>query len=446
MTAALITESVEIELLIPDDDEPTPLLSIVIPALDEELTIAEFVEWCKQGISEAGVRGEILIVDSSADATSAIAREHGARVLRTPKRGLGRAYIDAIPFIRGKYVLMGDADCTYDFRVLSPFVRAFEQGNEFVMGSRFKGYIEPHSMPPLHRYLGTPVTTQILNLIYQTRFSDIHCGMRGLTLRALVAMDLVSQSWEYASEMVLKSVQMKLRTAEVPIRFLRDKEGRLSHMKRSGWLSPWKAAWINLRAMFVNGADFFLIRPGMAMMIPGVTLVLATSAGPLTIGPVTLSLYWSLFGLAMAIAGLHSVLLGTLTRVLYDRTGRAAAELPAKFDYNWSFLISIELLAAGVGFASPLVYIYCTSGYRLPPSFAVPNHLAVTGLMLIVFGVMFFPFVLVLHALASRISRNSEPAPLSMGLAELARSIGGSQGYADQAETDGDVYSGKVYK
>jgi hypothetical protein len=295
-------------------------------------------------------------------------------------------------------------------------------------------------MPPLHQYLGTPVTTQILNLIYQTRFSDIHCGMRGLTLKALVAMDLVSQSWEYASEMVLKSVQMKLRTAEVPVRFLRDKEGRLSHHKRSGWLSPWKAAWINLRAMFVNGADFFLIRPGMAMMIPGVALVLATSAGPLTIGPITLSLYWSLFGLAMAIAGLHSVLLGALARVLYDRTGRAAAELPAKFNYNWSFFISTELFAAGVGLASPLVYTYCTSGYQLPPNFAVSNHLAVTGLMFIVFAIMFFPFVLVLHALASRVSRNSETASLNTGLAELARSIAGSRAYANQGEPAGSVY------
>jgi hypothetical protein len=184
----------------------------------------------------------------------------------------------------------------------------------------------------------------------------------------------------------------------------------------------------------------------MAMMIPGIALVLATSAGPLTIGPVTLSLYWSLFGLAMAIAGLHSVLLGTLARVLYDRTGRAASELPAKFNYNWSFLISTELLTAGVGFASPLVYIYCRSGYQLPASFAVPNHLAVAGLMLIVFGVMFFPFVLVLHALASHVSRNSpEPASLSSELTALARSIAGSRAYADQNETAGSVYPGSVY-
>ena len=155
-------------------------------------------------------------------------------MLRTPKRGLGRAYIDALPFIRGRYVLMGDCDCTYDFRELAPFVEKFRGGAEFVMGSRFRGYIEPGSMPPLHRYLGTPVTTWILNVIFGSRFSDIHCGMRGITKAALERMDLRSQSWEYASEMVLKSVHMHLRTEEVPIRFLKDREGRLSHHKRVG--------------------------------------------------------------------------------------------------------------------------------------------------------------------------------------------------------------------
>ena len=114
-------------------------------------------------------------------------------------------------------ILMGDADCTYDFRELNPFVEKFRDGNEFVMGSRCAGTIEPGSMPPLHRYLGTPVTTWILNLLYCGKFSDIHCGMRGITSDALARMDLQSQSWEYASEMVLKSVHMQLRTAEVPV-------------------------------------------------------------------------------------------------------------------------------------------------------------------------------------------------------------------------------------
>ena len=177
---------------------------------------------------------------------------------------------------------MGDCDCTYDFRELAPFVEKFRAGAEFVMGSRFRGYIEPGSMPPLHRYLGTPVTTSILNVIFGSRFSDIHCGMRGITRDALVRMDLRSQSWEYASEMVLKSVHMQLRTEEVPIRFLKDREGRLSHHKRSGWFSPWQAAWINLRAMFVYGADFFLFKPGLVLLALGLLLTLPLSFGPIT--------------------------------------------------------------------------------------------------------------------------------------------------------------------
>ena len=252
----------EIELLLPVNDVAEPELSIVIPALNEQLTIADFVAWCHEGMKKAGIVGEILIVDSGKDKTTELALAGGARVLRTPKRGLGRAYIDALPYIRGRYVVMGDCDCTYDFRELAPFVEKFRGGAEFVMGSRFRGYIEPGSMPPLHRYLGTPVTTWILNIIFGSKFSDIHCGMRGITRDGLARMDLRSQSWEYASEMVLKSVHMNLRTEEVPIRFLKDRDGRLSHHKRSGWFSPWQAAWINLRAMFVYGADFFLFKPG----------------------------------------------------------------------------------------------------------------------------------------------------------------------------------------
>src|SRR3989441_4761872 len=187
----------DVELFVPDEDVADPELSIVIPALNEELTVGRFVDWCREGLREANVRGEIIIVDSSSDRTAEIALARGARVLKTPKRGLGRAYIDALPFIRGEYVLMGDADCTYDFRDIESFVKCFRGGYEYVMGSRFRGYIEPGSMPPLHRYFGTPVTTWTLNLLYGSRFSDIHCGMRGITHEALRNMDLQSQFWEY---------------------------------------------------------------------------------------------------------------------------------------------------------------------------------------------------------------------------------------------------------
>ena len=148
------------------------------------------------------------------------------------------------------------------------------------MGSRWLGSIEPGSMPALHRYLGTPVTTWILNLLYGSHFSDIHCGMRGIRTDSLRRMRLQSRSWEYASEMVLKSVHMRLQTTEVPVRFLRDREGRLSHHKRAGWFSPFQAAWINLRSMFIYGADFFLLRPGLVMILLGLLVTVPPHRRP----------------------------------------------------------------------------------------------------------------------------------------------------------------------
>src|SRR3984957_3271114 len=206
------TVTSDVTLLVPRDDVPEPEVSIVVPALNEEMTITVFVDWCKEGLRRIGAEGEILIIDSSSDRTPELAIAAGARVLRTPKRGLGRAYIDALPYIRGRYVVMGDADCTYDFRELGLFIEKLREGYEFAMGSRWLGSIEDGSMPPLHRYIGTPLTTSILNRIYGSDFSDIPCGMRAMTRDALNRIVLTSQSWENESELVLKAVRLTLRT------------------------------------------------------------------------------------------------------------------------------------------------------------------------------------------------------------------------------------------
>jgi glycosyltransferase involved in cell wall biosynthesis len=336
-----------LRLEVPAGDVVSPEISIVVPALNEELTIGDFTDWCKEGLTKAGVVGEILIVDSSSDRTAEIALSRGARVLRAPKRGLGRAYIDSLPFIRGKWVIMGDCDCTYDFREIGPFVAKFREGAQFIMGSRFRGYIEPGAMPPLHRYLGTPVTTWILNVLFSGHFSDIHCGMRGITRPALELMGLRSQSWEYASEMVLKSVHMKLRTDEVPIRFLKDRDGRLSHHKRSGWFSPWAAAWINLRAMFIYGADFFLYRPGFVLAALGLALTLPLSLGPVRVGAVEFSLHWMLLGVTLATLGLQCIYMGILTQIFFDYSGEATKRWFARFQYTRTVLVAACLFAAG---------------------------------------------------------------------------------------------------
>jgi len=396
------TADPDVHLLVPEDDVRDPQISIVIPALNEELTIGDFVEWCRQGLTSAGVRGEILIVDSSTDATSRIALAGGARVLRTPKRGLGRAYIDALPFVRSPYILMGDCDCTYDFRELGPFMERFREGFEFVMGSRWRGYIEPGSMPPLHQYLGTPVTTWILNVLYSSKFSDIHCGMRGITTEALRRMDLESQSWEYASEMVLKSVHMRLPTAEVPVRFLKDREGRLSHHKRAGWFSPFQAAWINLRAMFIYGSDFFVFKPGLVLIAVGLLITLPLSLGPVTIGGVTFSLYWMLFGMTATLLGLQSFFFGCVAQVLHDYTGDARRRWLSVFRYTRTVLTSAALFLVGLVFSGQLVVRYLGPFPRLSPGSSPLTYLAVTGLLLMIVAFMTFSFTLLLHAAALR--------------------------------------------
>jgi glycosyltransferase involved in cell wall biosynthesis len=394
----------ELDLQVPASDVADPEVSIVIPALNEALTIGDFIDWCREGLAQANVVGEILIIDSSTDRTAEIALSKGARVLKAPKRGLGRAYIDSLPFIRGKYLVLGDCDCTYDFRELAPFVQKFRAGAEFIMGSRFRGYIEPGSMPPLHRYLGTPVTTWVLNVIFRSHFSDIHCGMRGITRDAFERMGLRSQSWEYASEMVLKSVHMKLRTEEVPIRFLKDREGRLSHHKRAGWFSPWQAAWINLRAMFVYGADFFLFRPGIFLAILGCALMLPLSFGPVTIGPITFSLYWMLLGLTLATLGLQCVYLGILAQTFFDYSGETTRRWFSLFPYTRTVLASAAMFAIGLALTGDLGFYYVTHGLHLVPLPTI-GYLGVVGLFSMIAGFATFTFVLLLHSTAVAVWR-----------------------------------------
>ena len=387
-----------VRLLLPERDIADPLVTILVPTLNEERTVGQFMDWCIEGIARSGLKVEILIADSSSDRTPVIALEKGARVVSAPKRGLGRAYIDAIPFVRGKFIIMGDADCTYDFRDIKPFYDAYAAGAEFVMGSRFKGTIDENAMPPLHRYFGTPLTTFILNFMFGSRFSDIHCGMRGISTAALARMNLRSQGWEYASEMVLKSVHMKLVTMEVPIHFHKDPEGRLSHMKRRGWLEPWRAGWANLKAMFVYGVDFFLGKPGAVLFAAGVALLVALLDGPVSIGRLQLSTNSMLLGFGLATLGLSMLCSAGLARILFDYTGTVGWRYQRMFSHNR--VVGLCLLA---GFAAaaglyPLLRDFIHYGY-LPKGIGVETNWAVFSIWLIIAAFQVFIFSLMVRAL-----------------------------------------------
>lgn len=369
-------------------------LSIVVPALNEALTVGEFIDWCQEGLQRAGVSGQILIVDSSTDETPDIVLARGGEVLRVPKRGLGRAYIDAIPYIRGRWIVMGDADLTYDFRELDKFVAEFRRGAEFVMGSRFRGSIEEGAMPGLHRYFGTPLTTWILNRIYRSRYSDIHCGMRGLTKEALERIDLRSQSWEYASEMVLKAARLKLRLAEVPVTFYKDREGRLSHHRRAGWLSPWIAGWINLRAMLIYSPDSFLMKPGILLLVLGLALAVPLGiAGPVTIGRIGFNLHWMLFGTTCATLGYSCIQIAVIARVMHGLRPGLDTWLARHLTYNRGVWLAVVLVSIGALLGGILALTYIRRDLALN-SISYP---AILGLLLILGGFQTFGFTLLLE-------------------------------------------------
>jgi glycosyltransferase involved in cell wall biosynthesis len=387
-------------------------LSIVVPAMNEEITIAEFVEWCREGLEKAGIAGQILIVDSSSDRTPEIAVAHGAEVLQAPKRGLGRAYIDAIPFIRGKFIVMGDADLTYDFRELTPFVEKFREGYEFIMGSRFRGSIEEGAMPPLHRYFGTPLTTWILNTIYKSQYSDIHCGMRGLTREALVRIDLQSQSWEYASEMVLKAARLGLRIAEVPVKFYKDREGRMSHHRRAGWLSPWIAGWINLKVMLVYSPDSFLLKPGLILFLFGLGLSISLAGGPRTLGGIGFNLHFMLLGLTCATLGYSCVQIGVLARTLHCLRPGLAGRIQRFLTYDRGMIVAGALTLAGVALGGVLVLRYIAGGLRL----STISYPAIFGLLLVIIGFQTFCFTLLIEMVQRlSFSRRATLSPAGYG-------------------------------
>ena len=194
-------------------------VSVVIPTKNEELVVEQFVEWCNLGFKKAQVKGQIIFADNSTDSTPELAVKKGVKVVKIKEPGVGRAYREVAAHIDGKVVILGDADCTYDFREIAQFLEKINEGNDFVIGSRFKGNIQKGAMPLAHQYFGTPLTTAIFDLIHGVRYSDIHCGMRAMPTEVFKNILPHESGWQYASEMLAKVRHRKLRSVEIPIDF-----------------------------------------------------------------------------------------------------------------------------------------------------------------------------------------------------------------------------------
>ncbi|MFH1861604.1 MAG: glycosyltransferase [bacterium] len=243
-------------------------VSVVMPCLNEEVTVGICIRKAKETMERLGIKGEVVISDNgSTDRSIEIAESLGARVVHEPKQGYGNAYIRGLNEARGKYIIMADSDDSYDLTDLERFIIPLRQGYDMVMGSRLKGEIKPGAMPPLHRYLGNPVLSGFLNLLYRTGISDAHCGMRAFTKEALQKMHLRTEGMEFASEMVIKASKAQLKITEVPITLYPDARNRPPHLR------SFRDGWRHLRFMLMYSPKHLFGIPGIIMMLGGLVLL-----------------------------------------------------------------------------------------------------------------------------------------------------------------------------
>lgn len=289
---------------------PTPEVSIVMPCLNEAETLATCIEKAHKSLNELGCAGEIVIADNgSTDGSQEIAEMLGARVAHITAKGYGNALLGGIAAARGRFVIMGDADDSYDFEHLGPFIEKLRGGYELVMGNRFKGGIKPGAMPPLHRFLGNPVLTAIGRLLFHSPCGDFHCGLRGFDKAAINRLDLRTTGMEFASEMVVKATLRGLRITEVPTTLSPDGRSRPPHLR------SWSDGWRHLRFLLLYSPRWLFLYPGMFLMLSGLAVGLWLLPGPQTIGRVTLDVHTMLFA-AMALGiGFQAVVFAVLAKV-----------------------------------------------------------------------------------------------------------------------------------
>lgn len=279
-------------------------VSVILPALDEERTIADCIQKIQEVFRNNGIRGEILVADSSTDRTAEIARSLGATVVHPEKPGYGNAYLDAFRHAHGRFIVMGDADNTYDFLEIPRLLAPLHEGADLVIGSRFKGTIHEGSMAPLHRYIGNPVLTWLLNFIFGSRFSDTHSGFRAIRREALDCLGLRTGGMEFASEMLVMAAREKLRIVEVPISY----HPRTSPSKLHSFADGWR----HIRFILLIKPTLFIAVPGVVFSSLGIFLMAVSSLG----GNIeTTHLHSFILGAMLLIAGVQALLMSTIINV-----------------------------------------------------------------------------------------------------------------------------------
>ncbi len=291
-------------------------VTVLMPCLNEAETLAVCIRKARGSLAREGIRGEVLIADNgSSDGSQDIARAEGARVVPVPEKGYGAALQGGIAAARGRYVIMGDADDSYDFENLGPFVAKLREGHQLVMGNRFRGGIKPGAMPPLHRYLGNPVLTTIGRLLFASPIGDFHCGLRGFDRDAIRALDLHTTGMEFASEMVVKATLNRLRVTEVPTTLSPDGRSRPPHLR------SWRDGWRHLRFLLMYSPRWLFLYPGILLTVLGLAGMAWLAPGPRTIGGTTFDVHTLLYAAVAAIIGVQTVGFAVFSKIYAIKAG-----------------------------------------------------------------------------------------------------------------------------
>jgi glycosyltransferase involved in cell wall biosynthesis len=323
--------------------------SIVMPCLNEAETLAVCIQKAQQSLDEHKVVGEIIIADNgSSDGSQEIATRLGARVVNVEARGYGSALMAGIAAARGEFVIMGDADDSYDFGSLGPFISQLRAGYDLVMGNRFLGGIRPGAMPALHRYLGNPVLTTLGRLFFRSPVGDFHCGLRGFSKAAVTKLNLQTTGMEFASEMVVKATLHSMRVTEVPTILSPDGRTRAPHLR------SWRDGWRHLRFLLLYSPRWLFLYPGALLMLAGLVVMLWLVPGPRVIAGVRFDVHTLLYGAAAIIIGFQSILFAVFTKVFAISEGLLPEDprLNRTFQYvtlEVGLIVALVLISAGLG-------------------------------------------------------------------------------------------------
>jgi Glycosyl transferase family 2 len=379
-------------------------LTVVMPCLNEAETLAVCVDKAIAALKENGIAGEVVVADNgSTDGSQAIAAAHGARVVPVPVRGYGAALDAGIRAAQGRYVLMADADDSYEFGHIPRFLGELRQGSELVMGNRFRGGIGPGAMPFLHRYLGNPVLSFLGRTLFRAPIGDFHCGIRAFSKDAYERLGLRTTGMEYASEMVVKSALLGQRIAEVPTTLKKDGRSRPPHLR------TWRDGWRHLRFLLMYSPRWLFLIPGLALMVLGLGLMVWLVPAERPLGHVNLGVDTLAYATAAVLLGFQLVFFGVAAKVFAITEGL----LPEDESFaKWFRYITLEtglitgalLVLVGIGIALSSVMSWAHTGYGpLPPVEMMRRTLPAMLCLMLGTEICFASFFLSLLGLKRRI-------------------------------------------